>query len=435
MTSRTRNYNGAAPALDREVDQNGHGTNGTATKLAERLPALLTDRRALPGDVSERDDRPVLAVFCYEAPDSAIGRHAANTINALARRQIAVHLFARDDFDSVVHDVCVHPVGACDEGTLIGQVQEFAHRACNQFLKLFTSGASHVTLMGYEWSAMPALSILHGIKNLSALLYLHSLERQRSDMSSDLNREIEEIELTGLREARSIIVQDAATAEVAKYWVPECGERITNSRPMFPAHLFTKQLDPGRIKARYQVGPVDPTVLFIGDLSERYGPDMLIKALPAALKNNKQVRLVIVGDGQLYWPLRVYTRYLLLENAVRLVGDVQGEALHELVQAADVIAVPSRESTPWWPIQAGWAARRPVVATHQAAPALVEHEKDSILFYPAESSCVWGIERVLFDPDMSRRIIEGGSEKLEERFGWNCLAQQIEELMGAKTRA
>src|SRR5262249_10327439 len=158
---------------------------------------------------------------------------------------------------------------------------------------------------------------------------------------------IEEIELAGLREAKTILIQEPATGEVAKYWVPECAHRIVNARVRFPAHQFETPVDPGEIKARYQVGPVDPTILFIGDLEERYGPDMLLKAMPALLKNNKQVRLIVVGDGSLFWPLRVYARYLLLENAVRLVGSVQGKAAHELIQAADVIAVPSREPTPW----------------------------------------------------------------------------------------
>ena len=67
-----------------------------------------------------------------------------------------------------------------------------------------------------------------------------------------------------------------------------------------------------------------------------------------------------------------------------------------------MVVVPSRESTPWWPIQAGWAAARPVVATHQAAPGLLEHEQDSVLVYPSENSLVWGIERVLFDADLRR---------------------------------
>jgi glycosyltransferase involved in cell wall biosynthesis len=152
--------------------------------------------------------------------------------------------------------------------------------------------------------------------------------------------------------------------------------------------------------------------------------------MPAILRNHKQARAVFVGDGSLYWTLRVYARYLLLEHAVRLPGSVEGQDMIELIHAADVIVVPSREPTPWWPILSGWAAERPVVATHNAAPSLIEHEVDGVLIYPSESSVVWGVERVLFDPSHARTMATQGAQKLEKRFGWNGQAEQILELTG-----
>ncbi len=418
----------ALDAPHREKPTNGTHPNGTgAGRLNGTLASWLAN-----GEAVGHDGRPVLAVFCYEAPDSVVGRYTTRLTAALARRQVAVHLFSRHDFPAAAVNVAVHAVGA-SEGDLLAQVQEFKHRACNAFLKRFESSPGPVTLLGHEWSSVPILSLLRGIKSLDTILALHSLERQRSDMTSDSSRRIEEIELTGLREAKAIRVHDGATAEVAKYWVPECAGRIGCLRRPFPIEKFEKSLDPGAVKARYQVGPVDPTILYLGDLDDRYGPDLLVKAMPPVLRNHPQARLVIVGDGHLFWPLRVYARYLLLEHAVRLVGSLEDEPLHELIQAADLVIVPSREPTPWWPIQAAWAARRPVAATHNAAPGLLEHEQDAVLFHPNENSCVWGIERLLFDADLGRAIGERGADKLEERFGWNIVAEQVEELMGVRS--
>ena len=132
----------------------------------------------------------------------------------------------------------------------------------------------------------------------------------------------------------------------------------------------------------------------------------------------------------MFWPLRVYSRYLLLDHAVRLPGSVVGQAMHELIQAADMVAVPSRESTPWWPIQAAWAARRPVVATHQAAQVCWSTNATACWSIPARAALVWGIERVLYDAELGQAIGQNGRAKLEERFGWNNVAEQIEELMG-----
>jgi glycosyltransferase involved in cell wall biosynthesis len=425
LTASTLGRNGTVPVPEKRTAEQLNGAPRTEIRLRTALPLL-------PGadDVPHHDERPTLAVFCYEAPDSTVGECLAKTLVALTRRQVPVHLFARHAFELEAPGVQVHQVGDGDGDDLPARVEDFTKRACNAFLRQFVNGSTHVTLLGCEWSAVQALSILRGIKNVGTILSLHSLERQRSDMTSELSKQIEQIELAGLREARAVLVHDPAVIEVARYWAPECADRMVQARPCFPVHQFESGLDPGAVKARYQVGPVDPTILYIGDLSERYGPDVLMKAMPAVLKDNKQARLIVVGEGTLYWPLRVYARYLLLEHAVRLVGDVQGQALYELVQAADVIAVPSREPTPWWPILAGWAARRPVAATHQAAPGLVEHEQDSVLFYPSENSCVWGIERVLFDPDFGRALAAKGRRKLEERFGWNGVADQVAGMMG-----
>jgi len=253
-------------------------------------------------------------------------------------------------------------------------------------------------------------------------------------MTSEISKHINELECTMLREAQVVLTQEPAVSEVARFWVPECAARLTAARQPFPVAQFNSKVDPGQVKARYQVGPIDPTILYVGDFSDRYGPDLLVKAMPAILRNHPQARLVLVGDGPLYWTMRVYSRYLLLDHAIRFPGSVVGQPMHELVEAADVIALPSRDATPWWPIQAAWAAGRPVVATHKAAPMLLEHERDSVLVYPVEQSLVWGIERVLYDADLRVKLGQKGREKLEERFGWNNVAEQIEELMGVPAR-
>jgi glycosyltransferase involved in cell wall biosynthesis len=435
----TEKGNGATNAPDSEATEtrNGAGPQRLLTYVNGRAPHTVNRLAARPSPPEPKveaksDNRPVLAVFCYDEPEATPTRFIAQVAGPLAALDVAVHIFTRQALELPAEAATVHVLGQSEDESLLDRVQEFTQRACNAFLREFEGATVPITLMGCEWSAVQAMSLLRGIKDLNSILSLHSLERQRSDMSSDLSQRIEAIELSGLREARTVLVHEPATAEVARYWVPECADRTVCLHPRFPVERFARQLDPGAIKARYQVGPIDPMILYVGDLDERYGPEMLIKAMPAVLKNHKQARLVIVGDGDQFWPLRVYSRYLLLEHAVRLPGSVVGDALDELIQAADVIAVPSREPTPWWPILAGWAARRPVVATHNAAPGLVQHEVDAVLCYPGVPSCVWGIERVLFDAELARKMGENGYRKLGERFGWGAVATQLKELLAPR---
>jgi glycogen(starch) synthase len=423
MFLNTENRPGAVTTVETEALE--HRNGATDNRLLGLFPQAPVNGEATPGD-----RRPALALFCYEAPDGIVGRFVTRTAAALARRGAAVHVFCRQGLEAAEAGVSVHPLGEV-EGDLIEQSRELTHRACNAFLKLFPAGTP-VGLFGCEWPAAPVLSLLRGLRGCDAVLSLCSLERQRSDMTSDLSRHIEEIEQTGLRESRAVLMHDPAAVEIARNGSPDHAERVACLRQPFPAERYESRLDPGEVKARYQVGPTDPTIVCVGDLSERYGQDLLVKALPAVLKNHKQARLIVVGDGQLYWPLRVYARYLLLEHAVRLAGHVAEQPLRELIAAADVVVVPSREATPWWPIQAAWAARRPLVATHNAAPGLLEHERDGVLVYPSENSIVWGVERVLFDADLRQRLAANGPAKLDERFGWGAVAAQIEELLAAR---
>jgi glycosyltransferase involved in cell wall biosynthesis len=410
--------------------------NGTAVKRQKRRKPRTTSSSWVTSPAAKKADesRPVLAAFCWEHPDTPLGQSALQTVTALARRGTAAHLFGRFAVPLTVPHLHVHAVGDCAGDDLLERVQEFTSRAANAFLHQFPGGSPHVTLMGYEWSGAGPLGLLRGLKNNRTVFSISSMERQRSDMTSEISKHINELECTTLREAQVILAQEPAAAEVARFWVPECTVRLVAARQPFPVAHFNNKIDAGQVKARYQVGPIDPTILYVGDFSDRYGPDLLVKAMPAILRNHPQARLLLVGDGALYWTMRVYSRYLLLDHAIRFPGSVVGQPMHELVEAADIIALPSRDSTPWWPIQAAWAAQRPVVATHKAAPALLEHEHDSLLVYPVEQSLVWGIERLLYDADLCVALGQKGREKLEERFGWNNVAEQIEELMGIPAR-
>jgi glycosyltransferase involved in cell wall biosynthesis len=451
MTAMTTGRNGVRHHLDKRAPEfpgrenlnDGHSPGGLDTaedrldpeSLAETEDGGLRPAAAPPavnGNGQHAKSPHALALFCYEDPASEIGRSVGRLAAALARRHIPVHLFVSRAFDLDAPEVHVHALGEPAEGGLLDRVQEFSRRASNAFFHRFPTGADPVTLLGFEWSTVPALSLLRGTRNVDFLLALDSLERQRSDMGGEASRQIEEIERTGLREARAVLLHRPAAADAAQSLVPECAGRIGLVPEVFPAESFALDLDPGAIKARYQVGPVDPTILYVGDMDERHGPDILMKSVPAVLKNHKQARFIFVGDGDLFWPLRVQARYLLLEHAVRLAGNVQGQELHELIRAADIIAVPSRENTEWWQLQASWAAERPVVASHEIAGGLLEHEQDCVRIYPNPGSCVWGIERVLYDAELGRAIGRKGRAKLDERFGWGNVAAHVEGLLGVQ---
>jgi glycosyltransferase involved in cell wall biosynthesis len=145
-----------------------------------------------------------------------------------------------------------------------------------------------------------------------------------------------------------------------------------------------------------------------------------MRVMPAVLKGHAQARLVVVGDGPLLWPLRVMSRYMLLDYAVRVTGHIGGREVRELVAAADIMAVPSRASTEDWQILSAWSARRPVVAARVAADGLCREGEDSLLIEPEAASLLAALGHVLADPELARRLGESGHRKVRREFGGPC---------------
>ncbi len=373
-----------------------------------------------------RGKTPVIVV-CGEPAGGPLWERLQGETRALARRDREVHLFCPSAPELANEPgLHLHPVGASDEGDLVEQSRSFSRRVRDATK---AAGLADAAILGYEWRAIPALLSL-GNGRCPRVLSLESLELQRSrDVEHGLSARIDAVERQGLTTAEHVLIRDPDTAEAAQRLLPGCGERLVYARQVFPRHEFASSLDPAEVKRRYQVGPVDPTILFVGDLDDRHGPDLLMKAMPAVLKNHAQARLIVVGDGPSLWPLRVQSRYMLLDHAVRLAGDVSGQALRELIAAVDLVVVPSRVQTEDWPILAGWAAGRPVVATHEAGDHLCRHEEDALLVYPDPTSCVWGIERLLFDPELAGRLARRGQDRLEQLHGLPRVAAQLEELL------
>jgi len=390
----------------------------------EEKPQAEEPRAALPS-VCPRETAPTrrVVVLCREAPENPLWLRIRQETGALTRRGIEVDLCCPQPIE-MDGQVQVHVLGS-SEGDLVEQAQEFARRACAALASKIESAG--VPAIAYEWGAIPAMLAL-GVG--PRMISLESLERQRcEDLQRPLSARIDEIEASGLARAQSVIVRDPGTAEHARRLDPSCSERLTYSRGVFPAHEFSPCVDPGEVKARYQVGPTDPTVLYIGDLDWRHGPELVLRAMPPLLKNHPQARLIAAGEGELLWPLKVQSRYMLLDHAVRVVGDVSGPPARELIAAADLVIVPSRERTEDWQILAAWAAGRPVVATHQVAGHFCSHEADAVLIYPNPGSCVWGVERLLYDPGLAQRLSRRGGERLDELHGWSAVGAQLEELL------
>lgn len=397
--------------------------------------AIARERRDKKVATTSRDvgQGETVIALCAASPDSAVAALAGQQARALSAAGARVILCARhalpagDGVISHVVDVPASPDPLEIARGFAAGVEPILHKEAS-------SAQGRLGVLAYEWQSIPALMLSRG-DQVKRVLSLQSLETQRSDMTSRMSLEIKQIERNGLSAAQVVILHDGETVAHAEQLAPGARARVHFARSPFPAEEYESRLDPGEVKARYAIGPVDPTVLYIGDMNHAHGPDILIKAAPAVLRNHPQARFVFVGDGDLLWPVRVMSRYMLLEHAVRIVGHVGGKDIRELIAASDIVVVPSRHRTEDWEILAAWAARRPVVATHEVADGLAEHERNAVLVYPNPGSVVWGTERVLYDHELAHTMADAGHQKLLRHWGWPGVAAQLLDIFRAPAAA
>lgn len=99
----------------------------------------------------------------------------------------------------------------------------------------------------------------------------------------------------------------------------------------------------GVLKSRY--GFADKQVIyFVGRLVEKKGVLFLLEAF-ARLQHRETVALVIAGDGPLRADLEQRARALGLGESAQFVGYVSGQQKIDFLHLADIVAVPSIETT------------------------------------------------------------------------------------------
>ena len=143
--------------------------------------------------------------------------------------------------------------------------------------------------------------------------------------------------------------------------------------------------------------------LFVGRYHPNKGPDILIEAinlLPDNIRSN--IHCHIYGGGPLLNELKSLIQQFQLEDFITL-GDFIGETrLTEIVNAADVIVVPSRKDTISLMISAALQMNKSIIATDVGDMGYILKKYNAGSVVPDESAelLAHAIQRDLLEPDV-----------------------------------
>jgi len=169
-------------------------------------------------------------------------------------------------------------------------------------------------------------------------------------------------------------------------------------------------------------------LIHIGSFSPQKNHRLLIEALGQAIKERSDLKLFLVGNGELRPDIEELVKEKGLDRNIRFLGLRQD--IPELLAACDIFILSSDwEGVPMTILEA-MAAGRPVIATAVGGVAeLVEDGKTGLLVPPQNAQALAAaMTRLANGPVLRQALGKQGQKRALKRFDINLVARQYEEL-------
>jgi glycogen synthase len=380
-----------------------------------------------------------IALLAWESLHSiAVGGVAAHTSElaaVMASKGHQVHLFTRRMPNQSAHELAdgvhYHRCFYTPSNNFVDDVNNMCRAFVDKFFEIEDFVGRFDIVHAHDWLCSNAMIWIKQGRGHKTVQTIHSTEYARCGNAfyNGQSCRVREQERAGTYWADKVIaVSEATKKEIMwMYEVPDSKAVSVDNGVNW--ERFDIDVDPGKVKAQYSIGPLDPTVLFCGRLAWQKGPDILIEAIPGILSKQPNAKFIIVGDGDMKAGLQNRVNQLRIGHAVRFLGYRNGDELIRMFKSCDVVCVPSRNEPFGIVLLEAWAAHKPVVVTENGGPGeFIRHEENGLKIYPRPDSVVWGINRIFSNFDNARQMGENGRKFLEERFDWNRIADKTIEI-------
>jgi glycosyltransferase involved in cell wall biosynthesis len=360
-----------------------------------------------------------------------VAPHVSELSEALARIGHEVHVFTRrGDFESYdkINGVHYQRVDSDSSGDILAQMNKMGDAIYDRFGAVNKLFGQFDIVHGHDWHPAPTLAKIKNDYGLPFILTMHSTEwgRNGNNFGYGISQEISHREWLGCYDASRVIVTTRRMQDelIWIYSLPQ--EKIHIIPNGIVLGKLRRGLNAGRVKEKYGIHPLAPVVLFCGRMSFQKGPDLLVEAVPLILRTRSDARFVFMGEGVMRADCERRARELGVADACRFLGYTSSSEKEELVNACDLMCVPSRNEPFGVVVLEAWDACKPVVATE--AVSIIKNFEDGLLAYVQPESIAWCINRLLGNPDEMKKLARAGFCRIEAEFSWDMIAKRTEKV-------
>jgi glycosyltransferase involved in cell wall biosynthesis len=367
----------------------------------------------------------------YSIKVGGVAPHVSELSEALARRGHEVHVFTRrGDFESYdkINGVHYQRVDSDSSGDILAQMNKMGDAIYDRFGAVNKLFGLFDIVHGHDWHPAPTLAKIKKDCSLPFILTMHSTEwgRNGNNFGYGISQEISHREWLGCYDASRVIVTTRRMQDELIWIYSLPSDKIHIIPNGIVLGKLRRALNAGRVKEKYGIHPMAPVVLFCGRMSFQKGPDLLVEAVPLILRTRSDARFVFMGEGVMRADCERRARDLGVADACRFLGYTSSSEKEELVNACDLMCVPSRNEPFGVVVLEAWDACKPVVATE--AVSIIKNFEDGLLAYVQPESIAWCINRLLGNPDEMKKLARAGFCRIEAEFGWETIAKRTEKV-------
>jgi glycosyltransferase involved in cell wall biosynthesis len=188
-------------------------------------------------------------------------------------------------------------------------------------------------------------------------------------------------------------------------------------------------IDPSWFKAKRQAEGSKNLVLW-GRMEEQKGVSELLRALREVAGRIPEVRLHLIGKGNMTEPYRKQAKDLGVQDRVNFHGWMSVDAIQEFIAKCAVGVFPSRVESFGLSMAEAMGAGLPIIATRVGA--LPEFIEDGVTGTLVPSGNIPALYRAILEklenPDRAQAQADTGRETVRQRFCWNQAAREITEI-------